>query len=115
LERPHLAALAADDTSLPAFVRACPVAMKYLRLLGPLDWAAFPERPTNRPWPGPQPHPRAPYVAAYLVKLNEGKIYMSHLRDYLVEHPALVWLLGFQLRADPSASCGFDVSSAERF
>jgi hypothetical protein len=37
LERPHLAQLAANEASLPAFVRACPVAMKYLRLLAPLD------------------------------------------------------------------------------
>lgn len=38
--RPHLAALAQDESLLPSFVRACPVAQKYLRLLGPLDWVA---------------------------------------------------------------------------
>jgi hypothetical protein len=108
LERPNLSVLAQNERLLPAFVRNCPTAMKYLRLLGPLDWAHFPERPTHRPWPGPTPHPRAPFVAAYLVKLHEGKTYMSDLRDYLVEHPALVWLLGFQLKPDPSAPHGFD-------
>lgn len=112
LDRPNLSVLAANETTLPQFVRDCPVTMKYLRLLGPLDWANFPERPDDRPWPGPKPQPRAPYVAAYLVKLNEKKQYMSDLRGYLVEHPALVWLLGFQLKADPQARYGFDVAAS---
>lgn len=112
LERADLSTLASQVAALPAFVRACPVAMKYLRLLGPLDWAHFPERPEDRPWPGPKPHPRAPFVAAYLIKLNEEKTYMSGLRDYLVEHPALVWLLGFELTPCPTAPHGFDVEAS---
>lgn len=112
LERPNLSVLAANTANLPDFVRRCPVAMKYLRLLGPLDWANFPERPDNRPWPGPKPQPRAPFVAAYLVKLHESKEYMSGLRHFLVEHPALVWLLGFKLKADPTAPHGFDIEAS---
>jgi hypothetical protein len=86
--------------------------MKYLTLLGELDWANFPERPTTRPWPGPPPQPRAPYVAAYLVKIAEGHKYMSTLYDFLVAHPALVWLLGFELKADPGQPYGFDVAAS---
>lgn len=112
LTRPHLAALAQDESCLPQFVRDCPVAQKYLHLLGALDWANFPERPGGRAWPGPQPHPRAPFVAAYLVKLHEHKTYMSNLRTFLVEHPALVWLLGFELAPDPAAPHGFDVEAS---
>lgn len=112
LERPNLSALATNKANPPDFVRHCPVAMKYLRLLGPLDWANFPERPDDRPWPGPKPQPRAPFVAAYLVKLHESQEYMSGLRDYLVEHPALVWLLGFKLKEDPNAPHGFDVEAS---
>jgi hypothetical protein len=48
-------------------------------------------------------------VAAYLVKLNEGLRSMGHLRRYLLEHPALVWLLGFPLVPDPTAAHGFAV------
>lgn len=112
LERADISTLAAETAMLPEFVRVCPVAMKYLHLLGPLDWSHFPERPEDRPWPGPKPHPRAPFVAAYLVKLNEEKSYMSGLHDYLVEHPALVWLLGFELSPDPTARYGFDVAAS---
>jgi len=112
LRRPHLAALAADRSLLPPFVPVCPVAQEYLALLGPLDWAHFPERSTKRAWPGSPPHPRAPFVAAYLVKLHEGKTYMSDLRKFLVRHPALVWLVGFELKADPNTPFGFDVEAS---
>jgi hypothetical protein len=110
LARPHLAQLAQPSATLPAFVSACPIAGRYLDLLGPLDWAHFPERPANQPWPGPPPAPRAPYVAAYLVKLDEGLRSMGHLRRYLCEHPALVWILGFPLTPDPTAPHGFAVA-----
>ncbi|MFN8481261.1 MAG: transposase [Kouleothrix sp.] len=100
--------LAHPDAPLPAFVAACPVAQKYRVLLGCLDWAHFPERPTDRPWPGSDPAPRASFVAAYLVKLHEQKRSMGALRTFLVEHPALVWLLGFKLVADPTAPHGFN-------
>ena len=98
--------LAHPDASLPAFVTACPIARKYRALLGALNWAHFPERPTDRPWPGPQPARRAPFVAAYLVKLHEGKPSMGQLHRFLLEHPALVWLLGFPLVPDPTAPSG---------
>ena len=109
LTRPCLSQLARPDAMLPRFVADDAVARKYLDLLGPLDWDHFPERPTDHPWPGPVPAPRAPYVAAELVKLNEGLRSMGHLRRYLVEHPALVWLLGFPLSPDPAMPHGCDV------
>lgn len=109
LQRPNLAQLARSDARLPALVASCPVAGKYLDLLGPLDWEHFPERDPHRPWPGTKPAPRAPYVAAYLVKLDQEKRTMSGLRRYLVEHPALVWVLGFPLVASDAWPWGFDV------
>lgn len=108
LLRPNLSELAQPGATLPRRVADCPVARKYLALLGPLDWANFPERNPHRAWPGPTPAPRAPFVAAYLVKLHEGKRYMSQLRAYLVEHPALVWLLGFPLEPSAQSPWGFD-------
>jgi len=47
LQRPDLAVLAQQPEQLPDLVKACPVAQKYLKLLGDLDWAHFPERPTG--------------------------------------------------------------------
>lgn len=113
LQRPDLAQLAAmDETDLPALVRQSPTALRYLRLLGDLDWTHFPERAKNRAWPGPTPAPRAPFIAAFLVKIEESKTYMSGLRTFLVEHPALVWLLGFPLVPDENSPWGFDVEAS---
>lgn len=112
LLRPDLAQLAQPGAELPGFVRECAVARKYLDLLGPLDWANFPERDPHRAWPGPPPAPRAPFVAAWLVKLHEDKRYMADLRKFLAEHPALVWVLGFPLTPAERFPWGFDAGAS---
>lgn len=98
------------DLPLPAWVAQDPIVQHYHALIGSLPWSDFPERPTDRPWPGPLPDPRAPFVAAYLVKLHEGKRFMSDLRLFLLKHPALVYYLGFKRVLDRSAPHGFDVA-----
>jgi hypothetical protein len=104
-----LCPLVHPDAPLPAWVASDPVVQKYRALLGILPWQQFPERPSDRPWPGPSPDPRAPFVAAFLVKLHEDKRYMSDLRTYLIEHPALVYWLGFPRVDDPTAPHGFHI------
>jgi len=112
LVRPSLDLLAASESSLPAFVHACPVAMRYVRLLGDLPWRDFPERPADRPWPGPRPARHAPTAAAFLVKIDRNLRHMGNLRSFLIEHPALVWVLGFRLEPDGSSPHGFDVEAS---
>ncbi len=97
---------------LPAWVADDPVVQKYRTLIGSLPWDQFPERPTDHPWPGPTPHPRVSFAAAYLVKLQEDKRYMSDLRTYLIEHPALVYWLGFARVPDPTAPHGFQIAAS---
>jgi hypothetical protein len=109
--RPALYQLALRTADLPRFVQESAVALRYLRLLGPLDWTHFPERNLHTPWTIP-PVPFAPFVAACLVKLNEQFVYMSQLRDYLVEHPALTWVLGFPLVSSRHCPWGFDVQAS---
>ncbi|KPV50787.1 hypothetical protein SE17_24910 [Kouleothrix aurantiaca] len=99
------------DLPLPAWVANDPLVQKYRALIGDLPWSEFPERPTDRPWPGPSPDPRAPFVAAFLVKLHEGKRFMSELRQFLGEHPALLYYLGFARVPDVSSPYGFDVAA----
>jgi hypothetical protein len=109
--RPPLNQLLHTPAALPPFVRESPVAMRYLRLLGPLDWSHFPERNLDTHWTLP-PVPFAPFVAACLVKLNEQHVYMPQLHDYLVEHPALMWVLGFPLVPSLHTPWGFDARAS---
>lgn len=113
LERPDLHTLWRNGReNLPRFVQESAAAMKYFDLLGPLDWTNFPERAQNRAWPGSQPAPRAPFAAAFLIKLDKGQPSMPKLVEHLVENPALVWLLGFPLKASDEYSWGFDVAES---
>lgn len=111
--RPPLSVV--HDTALndlPGFVQESAAAQNYLSLLGELDWERFPERPLHDGTPGPKPQPRAPYVAAFLIRLDKGFSVMPKLRQYLCEQPALVWLLGFPLAASTAYSWGFDVEAS---
>ena len=114
---PSLGALALlEEATLPSFVRACPVALHYRRWLATLDWAHFPERRAldgnGLGWRGPQPQANAPFVAALLIKVERQLPHLPALRRFLVEHPALTWLLGFPLVASTSQVCGFDVEAS---
>jgi hypothetical protein len=75
--------------------------------VGPLPWHRFPERNLQRNW-GQTTVPYASFAAACLLQLNEHLVHMSDLRDYLIEHPAFIYLFGFPLVPDRSTSCGFD-------
>lgn len=102
----------AAPESLPRFVQESAAVQTYLSLLGDLDWEHFPERPDHDGTPGPKPQPRAPFVAAFLIRLDKNFPVMSKLREYLCEQPALVWLLGFPLITSDAYSWGFDVEAS---
>jgi hypothetical protein len=93
-ERLDLHAASLQQLSLPSFVQKSPTARRYLDLLGPIDWGHLPERNLRRNW-GQTTIPNAAFIAAYLVKLNEGQNSIGDLRVFLSEDPALTWLLGF--------------------
>jgi hypothetical protein len=104
---------APEGTDAPvaaAAAAADPVVQRYRRFFALLDWACVPERDARRPWPGVPPHPRAAYVKALLVKLCEGKRFVTDLRRFLLEHPLLVLELGFRPVVDATQPHGFDVA-----
>ena len=109
--RPSWQQLVHDSQARPRFAWESAVANHYLRLLEPLAWDHFPERNLEVVHGFP-PVPFAPFVAACLVKLDRQLPYMSHLWQYLVEHPALTWLLGFPLVPSRCYSWGFDVEAS---
>ena len=107
VSRPSLHYWADHEDSLPRFVQQSPTAMRYLRLLGALAWDKLPLH-DRRPNGNADPISRAAFAAACLVKLDQQIISMRTLRQYLVEHPALVWLLGFPLVPSARFPWGFD-------
>jgi hypothetical protein len=111
LPRPNLHVLAQTPDQLPRFVQESAVAMRYLQLLSPLDWTHLPERDLQRHW-GIPAVPYTPFVAACLVKVDQQFRYMSRLRQYLVDHPALTWILGFPLTPSNAYPWGFDVNAS---
>jgi hypothetical protein len=100
-----LHALSQHPDRLPRFVHDSTVAQRYLRLLGPINWAHFPERDLETDWGAPA-IPFVTFAAACLVKLDQNQIYMSSLRNYLADHPALAWCLGFPLDVHPRRANG---------
>ncbi len=109
--KPNLHTYWRQPQALPAFVTASATVMRCLEVLRPLHWAKFPER-NLRETRGTPAVPYAPFVAACLIKLDLGLAYMSQLRQYLVEHPALVWLLGFPLIASSRFPWGFEADAS---
>jgi len=93
-----------------AAAEADPLVQHYRSFFALLDWACVPERDERRPWPGTPPHPAAAYVKAFLVKLCEGKRFVTELRTFLLAHPLLVLELGFRPVPDPTQPYGFDVA-----
>jgi hypothetical protein len=110
-QHPSLRYWTEHKEDLPRFVRQSPIAMRYLRLLGPLAWDQFPER-CGRPNGNPHPIPHPAFAAACLVKLDQQLVSMGALRQYLVEHPELVWLFGFPLTPAPASPWGFDADAS---
>jgi hypothetical protein len=96
-----------DQSTLALLCEQDRVVGRYRQLFALFDWDVLPPRPAHVP--GPHPHPESAYIKAFLVKLCEGKAYVSQLRSYLVEHPLLVLEVGFTPVLDPAAPYGFDV------
>ena len=92
---------------LPLCVTASPTIMRCLDLLGPLDWAHFPERDLHRNW-GQFTIPYAALAAAELLRLNEVLPSLRKLQSFLLEHPGFIWLFGFPLALAPEMPLGFN-------
>lgn len=98
--------LCCADEALPKFVRQCGVTMEVRQWLSLLDWSVLPTGAASR-GRGQTPVPLATYVAAFLVKLDQQKPTLAALHRLLLNHPALVWGLGFPLHL-AATSYGFD-------
>src|SRR5262249_50772994 len=55
--------------------------------------------------------PMSAYIKSFLVRINEGIIYNSRLRKFLLDHPLLVIELGFHLNLDYTSRYGFNYAT----
>jgi hypothetical protein len=88
-----------------------PTTLRLLDLLGPLHWSGLQERNLQRHWGQPTIPFRA-LLAAQLIRLNEGLRTLSKLREFLVEHPSLISLLGFPLVPAPRNPLDFNAPAS---
>ncbi len=88
------------------------VAQRYIAFFEWLDWTQVLERDETQVYPGRLPHSEASYIKAYLVMVCEKHSTVSTLHQYLLEHPALVWVIGFRVVADEQRIEGFDVEAS---
>jgi hypothetical protein len=95
---------------LPRFVRKCALTMETIERLRLLEWSALSPQPSRR-WFGRDPVPQTAYIAAYLIKLDQRIPTTAQLRRFLVDHPSLVWSLGFPL-VPANHRHGFDADAS---
>jgi hypothetical protein len=103
----HLPRLVLNARFYPDYVQRCEVTQQLLPLLQRLEWEQL---PTTLTWQarGERTVPLAAYVGAYLVKLERGLPTFGALRQFLREHPALIWALGFPLVQTTGTGSSFD-------
>jgi hypothetical protein len=80
----------------------------YRTLFSLFDWSIVEHWEAEHFGRGSHGHPMSAYIKAFLVRINQGIIYNSRLRDFLIKHPLLVIELGFHLHLDYTSRYGFD-------
>jgi hypothetical protein len=98
-----------DQSVMTAMLDHDPVVAQYRAFFSFLDWSLVEHFEAQRTGPGRPAHPESAYLKAFLIRQNEGFIYTSQLRRFLLRHPLLVIDLGFHLVLDPNATYGFDI------
>ncbi len=99
-----------DQSTLATLLEVDPLVADYRAFFACFDWSVVDDWQAQRsPCCGSHGHPLTAYLKAFLVRIKEGLIYTTHLRDFLLKHPLLVIELGFHLHLDPQAPYGFDV------
>src|SRR6266571_3581114 len=92
-----------DQSTITQLLTYDPVVADYRAFFSLFDWSLVEQWQERRSSRGRPAHPESAYLKAFLVRINEGLIYTSQLRNFLVTHPFLIIELGFHLELDPSA------------
>ncbi len=104
---PHLPRLVLADRFQPRYVRRCPITQRTIAQLRLLEWEQLPATLADRKQ-GERLVPLAAYIGAYLVRLEQQIPTFGALRRFLVDHPGLIWALGFPQSGAGSHQHPFD-------
>lgn len=94
------------DDQQPTFVQQCPTSQLIIQQLRHLDWNQLPQ-PTGSFGFARQSVPLAAYIGSFLTKIIYQISNMAKLYQFLQNHPALIWSLGFPLVVDLNHPAGF--------
>jgi hypothetical protein len=97
-----------DQSTLAALLDHDPVVAEYRAFFSSLDWSIVENWEREQSRRGRPAHPEAAYLKAFLIRMHQGFIYTTQLREFLIKHPLLVIELGFHLALDPTKPYGFD-------
>ena len=106
---PNLHTLWLHPEQLPPSLAHSPCLTHLIDLLGPLDWGHFPERDLKHRY-GRAAIPSAALVIMELVRLNESKPSQRKLREWLLEYPAFISLLGLNSPATAHNHLSFNTA-----
>ena len=98
------------DERFPRFVRQCPLTMRSVQWLRLVAWDVLPNVRQKR-WFGRTPISLETYIATFLVKLDQQIRTETKLHQFLRDHPALLWSLGYPLQVG-ATPYGFDPDAA---
>jgi hypothetical protein len=103
------ASLVFDQSVLLALLDHDPVVQDYRAFFSLIDWSLVEHwerrQSTHR---RPPLHPEQAYLKAFLLRIREGLLYTTQLRQFFLKHPLLILDFGFHLVLDPCAPYGFD-------
>src|SRR5258708_12045213 len=98
-----------DQPTLLAMLDHDAVVSDYRAFVACVDWSVVDRWQAARSSRGRPAHPESAYLKTFLLRIKEGFLYTTQVRDFLVKHPLLVIELGFHLVLDPTQPYGFDV------
>ena len=100
-----------DQSTIMNIIDSDEVVQGYRSLFSLFDWSIVERWEAERFGRGSHGHPMIAYIKSFLVRINEGFIYNSKLRKYLLDHPLLVIELGFHLDLDSTSRYGFNYAT----
>lgn len=98
-----------DQSTLAALLDHDPVVTDYRAFFSALDWSVVEQWEHQQSPRGRPSHPEASYLKAFLIRIRQGFIYTTQLRNFLVKHPLLIIELGFHLTLDFTQPYGFNI------